>query len=310
MDRAEKIAREILKKNPDSARAYTILGRIKYCRGRKDPAGQGQNLLIASMALLSKAMENEPTLFEARFFIAETAIPLKQYDFALMMAKHFQEERPGWPYSYIIPIQVAVQRNDYKELLRLCLDFQKRFDDKKSYQYLVPRLLTAYKGLNRLDDAEAVHLKLIRDNEGEAWPLAFYAEFLIKDRKDYDKAMEQAQKAMAMTDQEEPKFLFAGAAVAKGVYLYRSKNQPEKAEKYYEKALEVYPDHIEGWKQYTILNYELAMKNQDGKRLNKAMVGAIATKKIGYKDPAWDEYLEKMAKEIEPIFKESQEPQN
>jgi tetratricopeptide (TPR) repeat protein len=308
IDRAEQIAGKILQKNRDSAFAHTILGRAKFCRGYQDPSPNGQNLLIASYALLIKAMETDPSLLDARYYITETAVVMKNYDFALMMAKHFQEEHPDWARAYHIPIQVAYERKDYEEMLRLCLDFEKRFDDKKSYKYLASRLLTAYKGLNRPDDAEAVYFKLIRDNEGEGWPLASYAEFLSKDRKDYDKAMEYAQKAMAMTDHEEPKIIFADAAVAKGLYLYRSKNKPEEAEAYYDKATEAYPYHFDAWKQLTIINYELGMKNNDEERLFRAMFTGAMTRKIGFQDPTWDEYLNNLNRELDKTITQPKNP--
>ena len=310
VDRAEQIAEKILQKNPGSPFAYTILGRVKFCRGYKDPSPQGQNLLIASYALLIKAMETAPALFDARYYIAETAVVMKNYDFAMMMAKHFQEEHPDWARSYHIPIHIAYERKDYKELLRLCLDFQKRFDDKKSYKYLAPRLLIAYKGLNRPDDAEAVYLKLIRDNEDEAWSWASYADFLLRERQDYDKAMEYAQKAMAQTDHAGPRIIFADAAVAKGLYLYHATDRPEDAEAYYNKATEAYPDHFDAWKQLTILNYELGIKNNDEKRLFRAMFTGAVTRKIGFQDPAWDEYLDNLNRDLDKAIAQPQNPQN
>ena len=309
LDLAMTMAHIMLKKNPNSARAYTVMGRATDYAGLGDGSGKPQEKLAEAKGYYHKAIELDPDFIEPYYFLAICHVTAREFDQAMQLADTLQKKSPDWPPSLYIPILVAKKKNDYKQIIPLCLELQKKFpDDKDTALYVNMNLLTAYEQLSMMDEAEALYLKLIAEQPNSVLYLDNYAGFLNDYRQNYDKAIEYAQKALAIADYPDGRLTVAMAATNKAKLLYQSGNL-EEAEKYCLLAIGTRPQHVLAWVGLSKINYTLGLKNKDPERLEKALDAALKTKQHGMKDPEWDKYVQQIKDDLEKIKNQSQKPQ-
>ena len=286
-EEARKIALKMLKDNPNSARAYTVLGRVTWWMGYINSGTHNQDKVKEAQEYYHKALEADPTFREAEYYLAVSHVTAGNYSKALELADQLQQKHPDWPWSYYIPIKVDKKKRNHKRVLEACLDLIKRFpDDEYTTGFTDGHLVDAYVGLNMLDEADALHQKFVKESPDRAWTLGNYAAFLCDKKKDYDKAIEYAQKALAIMDYGVGRFTLARAAALKGHQLLQQ-NQLEEAEPYFFMALEKVRNFKEAWAGLAIVNYTLGKQNNDLERMRHAEQAASNAARLGLKSQEW-----------------------
>lgn len=309
-EKAIEIAKKMLEKNPDSARAYTVLGRATWWMGYINEGTHDPGKLKEAQGYYRRAVELDPKFKEGVYFLGVSHVTAKEYGQALTISDKLKKEYPDWPRSYFIPIQVSSKTKDYATLMKQCEELTSKFpDDKDTVGYAEGQLVDAYTALGQLDKAEELYLKFIAEAPDHAWTIGNYAGFLCDYKKDYDKAIEYAQKALAIMDYGVARHTLARAAYHKGFYLHHTEKKLEEAHEYYRLAVEVYPNAIPAWQQLVICNHSLGIKNKDAERLKVAVFAGQVTKKLGVTDKAWDDYLAKVEKALAEMEQQSPQPE-
>jgi Tfp pilus assembly protein PilF len=308
-EEARKIALKMLRDNPDSARAYTILGRATWWMGYINEDTHNQEKVKEAQTYYHKALEADPSFREAEYYLAVSHVTEGNYDQALSIAEKFKKEHPDWYRSYWLPIYVADKKGEYHKSLQLCLAFQERFKDDPELEDRVDgKLLNAYEGLGMLDEAEALYQKFVKENPNRAWTLGNYAAFLCDKKKDYDKAIEYAQKALAIMDYGVGRHTLALSAFCKSQELVKQ-DKLEEAEPYCLMAVENKPRFAQAWVGLTLINYSLAKQNNDLERMKKAHSAATKATQLGMKDQRWAFVMVQIVTDLTKMQNEAKQKQ-
>jgi Tfp pilus assembly protein PilF len=167
-------------------------------------------------------------------------------------------------------------------------------------------LLNAYMGLNMLDEADALHQKFVNEHPDHAWTLGNYAAFLCDQKKDYDKAIEYAQKALAIMDYGVGRYTLARAAALKAHQLIQQ-NQLEEAEPYFIMALEKKPNFKEAWAGLAVVNYSLGKQNNDLERMRHAQKAATNATRLGMNDQNWAMFMVQIVTDLTEMEKQAKQ---
>ena len=291
LEKASQIALMLAERNRNSVRAGVILCRALWMAEYIDEDNYSRRQLEETQACYRKAIEAHPEFPDAAYYLAMSHAMVKEYDQALELADQLEKKHPIYFRGYFIRMAVAEKKKDYETLLQLSLKQQERFpDNEKSLKMTESNLLTAYIGLNMLDEAEAVYIKRVEAQPDNVRALRDYAAFLRHNRHDDGKADEYEKKAQTIIDPGVDHDMQADTAVKKGNELLAGEKY-EEAEPYFTLALEKDPRFKEAWAGLAQVNYHLGMQNKDIKRMRKAERAHLMAKPAG-KDPKWD--LEKM----------------
>jgi tetratricopeptide (TPR) repeat protein len=309
-EQAIKIALQMLQNNPDSARAYTVLGRAAWWKGYINGQVQDHNKVREAQTYYRKAIATDHDFLEAEYYLAVSHAALEEYGQALRLADKLEKEHPNWYQAYFIRIKVAEKKKDHETLLQLCLDQQNRFPrNEESLRITESNLLIAYTGLSMLDKAEAIHIKRMEKHPDNARVLGDYAAFLCDHKKDYDKAAMYAQTALSVMDYGMARQTLAISAFNKAKELFEQRRF-EEAEPYLLLTLGKKPNYMRAWVGLTTINYTLAQKYNDPVRLQKAYITAQNAERFGMKGQQWTFIQMKIAADMKRIQKQVAMSQN
>ncbi len=224
-------------------------------------------------------LKNIPKTIKAELFYIAGQIQLYHFsDFNKTLAyfKKVNEMLPGTPRAERAYGDYYIQKNEFDNARK---HLQKALDlDKKDFEsYLV--LGNLYKAENRYDAAESWYNEGIRENPGKAdlynriLLLNEHAEYYGKHKSDVEHLVETIIKL-------DSTFVFT--AYNNAGFIHQKNGNFEKAEKYYKKAIGIYPKRIQG---YTNLGYSYLDKN-DLQKAEEAFKKAIETDRKSF-DGYW-----------------------
>jgi tetratricopeptide (TPR) repeat protein len=298
LEKASQIALMMAERNPNSVRAGVILCRAVWLTGYKDENNYSRRQLEETQACYRRAIEADPEFLDAVYYLGMSHAMVQNHDQALVLAEQLEKKHPIYFRGYFIRMAVAEKKKDDENLLQLGLKQQNRFpDNEKSLKMAESYLLTAYLGLNMLDQAEAIYLKRVQEQPDSTRPLRNYAAFLRQYKQDHAKADEYENKALALINDVVDQSMPADAAVKKGNELL-TREKYEEAEPYFKLALEKETDSKEAWAGLAQVNYHLGKQNNDLERMKKAQEAITKATQSGKPDPKYDD-LESMRIEME-----------
>ena len=290
LEKASQIAMMMAERNPNSVRAGVILGRALWLAEYVDEDTYNPRQFKKTQDCYRRAIEADPEFLDAVYYLGMSYAMVKNHDQALALAEQLEKKHPVYFRGYFIRMAVAEKKKDYEKLLQLGLKQQNRFPDhEKSLKMTESYLLTAYIGLDMLDEAEAIHIKRMEEQPDNVKLLRNYAAFLRNNRHDDAKADEYDRKALAIINSgaKQDRNMPADAAVKKGNELI-AQGKYEEAEPYFKLALEKEPDLKEAWAGLARVNYELGKQNNDPERMRKAQEAITKAKPSGKDDPKWE----------------------
>jgi len=268
LEKAKYLLQEMLKNNPDSAYAYTGLGRLTYKAGHINFKNYDARSLKEAHAYFDKAIQLNDRLFDAFYYGAYPYLFEDKYDMALRMAEKAGNIDPKDPRTNLIKAYVAKENKKYDDAIKLAtavIDASGNVSVKIG-AYSV--LTTAYKARKEYDKVDLIYRTVIELNPESAWEKTNYSVFLRR-RKKYDLAIKYGEESLRLMDFSMGHKILADAYFAKASDLYWKKGKKEDAIKYFEKTIKHDPGNAHAHYVLGVYYFQTGYKQRKVELLEK-----------------------------------------
>lgn len=268
LEKAQQDLHQVLKLDPKYASAYVQLARSESMLGYlHHDKYLGENLQKAH-EYIAKALEITPVLFDA--YLAEGYIYLREKKFedakqSLQQAEKFQ---PNSAKTLLLAAQISRREKKCDEAITRAQGVLAHTQETRDLVRAYDILAACYTMNGNYEAAEPNYLKQLA-LDPHPWHKINYSNFLIQ-KGDYDKAIEIAQSALRDMGFGQGHTVLAEAYYQKGAELYWKKDQKEKAEPYFEQAVQHDPVHTNAWYGLALCNRDAAHKQRNRELLDKS----------------------------------------
>ena len=270
LDQAESILKEILAVNQGSAPALTGLGRLAYKRGYIRGDQYQPQALQEAKDYINRAVKADPKFFDAYFYGAYAWLFSSDLEKAREMADKCSDLAPDSARAKLLQAEIAYWAKNYDSGQRLAREALSQTSDKNIQSDVYTLLIKVYEATGHDDLAESSHLKKIELSPDSPWAAINYANFLIRRKKDYDKAIEYAEKALAIMEFGVGRRVLARAYYEKGMDLLQIKGRALEAEACFNTTLEKYPNYARAYHGLGLAQLALSLNGNDAARLDLA----------------------------------------
>ena len=131
-------------------------------------------------------------------------------------------------------------------------------------------LADSYIALGDLDAADAAHKKQLELTPQNPWKHANYADFLLESAGDVQHALDEAERAHALADNGDSRYVLANARIERANRSLWERNDVPRARADYDAALALDPRRGDAYYGRAACSRYLAMVNHDPKLVAKA----------------------------------------
>jgi tetratricopeptide (TPR) repeat protein len=196
LDRAEALFRDMLKKNPGSARGYAGLARVWLWRARRSRDDYEADGVAQAKGFAGRAVALDPTLADGFTWLAYATYYAKDPPAARAPLATALKLAPLHARARLLQAIMRIQDGDYdatEPILRELLASPQRVPVIESTLSWITEL---YEREGDMDGADEAYRRLLELRPESAWLKGDYASFLIQ-KGDYDGAIAEARAALA-----------------------------------------------------------------------------------------------------------------
>lgn len=240
---AYSILERVLKEDPLFAPALREMGRLTIKSAYINNANSDKQKLIAAEKLIKKAIEVEPLYEDAYVLLGHLYTAQGDYPAAVKALGQAAEQGSNSPWLHVNRADVFAKLGHKL----LTVEFYKKAiamepSDSKAYSAALSGLARYYRNEKNFAEAEAWFQKLLALEPNNAWIWGNYASYLLFDKGDYDQAISNGEKSLAIRDYPVGRYNVAMAYLTKWAGLLEEGYAPAQVQSYYDHAERLYPN--------------------------------------------------------------------
>ncbi|MGD0525819.1 MAG: protein kinase [Polyangiaceae bacterium] len=240
LDRAEALFRDMLKKKPESARAYAGLSRVALRRAHLRGDDYDPDGVARAKGFAERAAALDGTLPEAFIVLANAIYYGKDPPGARAPLDTALKLAPLEPGARLMLARIQAKNGDYEGSEATVRDVLARPARLAAVVTALYELIDIYQRLGDMDGADEAYRRSVELEPGSAWTKGDYAAFLIK-KGDYDGAIVQARAALAQMHYGVAVRTLADAYCARGAEQLWNQYDPAAAKAAFDEAAAVDP---------------------------------------------------------------------
>ncbi len=265
-----RIFKAIEESGEDLDLAYIGYGRLSYKAGYINYGNYSEKALDQSRHFFDLAISLSPKSFDAYFYGAYPYIFSKDFNKARVMAEKAQSLLPGSGKVDLLFAEIAKKEGDLDTVIEKAKRALQKDPGRKITRDAYALLSSAYKRQKKFKLAEKSYLKVIELDPESPWAKINYSNFLWKYIKNYDQAIEQGEKALALMDFGMGHKVLSDAYYAKAAQLHWDEKKYQDSKEYFQKSIEHNPENANAYYGLGSSYYHVGHQNKDIEQIKKA----------------------------------------
>lgn len=240
---ADKLLREILTEDPKYAPAYREYGRLYIMAGYIKNQDFKKGSLSPSEKAILQSITIEPNYADSFVLLGHLYTKMRKYTEAEKALTKAEKIGTNIPWLDLNWADLLNRQGKYqKALVRYKKVIKEKTTNKKAYSRALRGITEYYEKVGDKDKIKESYLKRIEFDPMAAWTRGNYSSFLLFYYGDTDEAIKQGEKAIEIMDYGIGRFTLACALYTKWAQLSNSSSNNNKAEKYFKRAKDIYPN--------------------------------------------------------------------
>lgn len=285
---------KVLKIDPNYALAYVGMARATRCLGYINNENFEPGTLEQCQLYLDKAMQIDPNLPQAYITSYYNYKYRKDLLTAKKMFKEAERLAPDAPDVVLISARFAAQEKRTDEAINLAKKTVEISNNERIINSAYRLIRDIYIENKQYSLAEEVYLKIIELEPDSAWAKSNYSSFLIRFRKDYDKAIEYVKLALEQMDFGMGHRILSKACYQKGYDLCWNKKEYKSAIEYFELAVENDPWLSNAYYGLGVSYYNLFWQTKDKNYYSKSKENLNRALQIDPNNQQAEQYLKEI----------------
>lgn len=233
---------EVLKANPRYAPAYKEMARYFIKRGHISSLQFQPGSLEAADASIKKAIEINDNYTEAYVLRGHLYRLMNRHKEALDALEKAEKLGTNDPWIQNNWADLLLDEGKYEEAAQRYRNvINNKTSNKIAMTSAFEGLISYYKGVGQLEQADEIYRKQIEFEPKAAWGYGNYAQFLLCLRDDYDNSITRSRQALGIMNYGAGRYWLASALYRKWAQSVINGKSTE-GKRYYEEAHEIYPD--------------------------------------------------------------------
>lgn len=247
LDEAQSILETLVQHHPNYARAYIELARHAVMQGYRYSTPIGavyqDGALDMSEKFIKQALAIDENLADAYVFYGHLALeqgnPKKSRE-QLQRAETLGTTNLWLEMNWASLLEKEGAKDEATARLERVV--ARKDAAPRIVANALEMLIESKNAANKVDETNALYIKLLTLTPNNAWSRGNYAEFLLHKKHDYDGAIKYAQEALAIMRYPIGERIYATALCAKGANLLFEHAQRNEAFSLFDEAKKAYPD--------------------------------------------------------------------
>jgi tetratricopeptide (TPR) repeat protein len=241
LKQAHDLLIDVLSEDSNHAPAYQQFGRLLMKAGYINYDNFQDGSLKNAEQFVRHALKIEPYYDTAMIHLSRIKINNQQYQAALNTVDSLRKINPASPYASINRADILVKADkDYMSALTMYKKVALGAYGEKPTADALSGMASTYKRLRKWESAQEAYQKAFNLTPDSPWAAISLANFLLFYRNDPDGAVEYSEKALSIMDFGMGRFVLACAFHTQWARALVANDK--NAEKFYEKAISLYPD--------------------------------------------------------------------
>lgn len=240
---ADNLLKDVLTNDPKYAPAHREYGRLYMMAGYlKNTSYKKDSLNLVEKSIL-QSISIEPSYADSFVLLGHVYTRMKKYSKAEEVLKKAENIGTKIPWLDLNWADLLNKQGRYQEAFeRYKKVVKSKTTNKKAYSSALGGIIKYYQWLGDKEKTKKAHINKIKFNPMSAWSRGNYSSFLLFDYGDTDEAIKQGEKAIQIMDYGVGRYTLACALYTKWAVLSESPSDNNKAQKYFNRAVKLYPN--------------------------------------------------------------------